>query len=332
MCRWRPNGKCVTCVHSFSLMPFTIFVAHSKDDGNRFVEPLSIAFKRAEMEVVESAWQLAARDSLIDRIFLEGLKGADAFLLVLSRFTISHDWVRHEVEESVVERITDLTPLIVLVLDDVALPAGISDDVPVFYMESPGDMVELSSLVQELGPILQRRGSGGSSHVGEDEGGLRVPGLTGTESTLLALSCRSAIENDSFLVKAEDVSRLAEPLVLDSESFRLALETLNAAGHVKVKRANGGQVSVMEIQRESFGVYMRQVLEDMNEIVADLATEIIGGVRDNQTLVERFELPPLVVTYLLDDLDAKGQITVIRQMKGNRRIKRLSPEFLQIYG
>ena len=197
-------------------------------------------------------------------------------------------------------------------------------------------MIELSALLQELAPLLLNRhgrGQGAAQQADEGDGTeFHVPGLDAIDTTLLALACRSAIENNSLLVKVEDVNLLAEPLQLDPETFRLSLESLSEKSHVKARRANGGQISVMEIERASFGLYMIHVLDDFDEIVGDLAEEIVRGARDNESLVERSQLPPMVVTYILDELDASGQITVIRQMKGTRRIKRLSPEFQQMYG
>lgn len=297
---------------------------------------MSTALRRVGVEPFADDWLLTGRDSLIDRIFREGLKGANALVVVLSRFNAAHDWVQYELEASVVERVESVTRLVVILLDGRMAPAGLPLGTPVFKVRKPGEMIELSTLLQELAPLLLNRhggGQGAGQQADEGDGSeFHVPGLDAIDTTLLALACRSAIENNSLLVKVEDVNVLAEPLRLDPETFRLSLESLSEKSHVKARRANGGQISVMEIERESFGLYMIHVLDDFDEIVSDLAEEIVRGARDNESLVERSQLPPMVVTYILDELDATGQITVIRQMKGNRRIKRLSPEFQQMYG
>ncbi|MCB1095153.1 MAG: toll/interleukin-1 receptor domain-containing protein [Verrucomicrobiae bacterium] len=316
-------------------MASTLFIAHSKEDRTRFVEPFSTALRRVEVEPSADDWMLTGRDSLIDRIFREGLRDASALVVVLSRFNAAHEWTQYELEASVVERIDSISRLVVILLDGRIAPSGLPPGTPVLSVQQPGDMIELSTLLQELAPLFIKGqvGQGASPHEdGQDANEFHVPGLEAIDTTLLALACRSAIESNSLLVKAEDVNVLAEPLRLDPETFRLSLESLVDKGHVKARRANGGQISVMEIERESFGLYMNFVLDDFDEIVGDLAEEIVNGVRDNESLVERSQLPSLVVTYILDELDASGQITVIRQMKGNRRIKRLSPEFQQMYG
>lgn len=297
---------------------------------------MSTALRRVDVEPFADDWLLTGRDSLIDRIFREGLKGANALVVVLSRFNAAHEWAQYELEASVVERVDSVSRLVVVLLDGRTAPAGLPPETPVFTVQKPGDMIELSTLLQELAPLLLNRPSGGqgaAQQAAEGDGTeFHVLGLDPIDTTLLALACRSAIENNSLLVKVEDVNVLAEPLRLDPETFRLSLESLSEKSHVKARRANGGQISVMEIERESFGLYMNHVLEDFDEIVSDLAEEIVHGARDNESLVERSQLPSMVVTYILDELDASGQITVIRQMKGNRRIKRLSPEFQQMYG
>lgn len=316
-------------------MANAVYIVHSKEDRKRFVDPFSVALGRVDVQSAADNWSLAGRDSLIDRIFLEGLKEAAALFVVLSRFNATHDWSQYELEASVIERIQAACGFAVILLDGRGVPPGLPANTPVFAVNRPGDLIELSSLLQELAPMLtQRQGLAGTAEPadsGDDKNEFQIPGLEPVGTTLLALACRKAIESNSLLVKVDDVNSLAEPLKLDEETFRLALEGLAEQQHVKARRANGGQISVMEIERESFGQYMNYVLEDFDEIVGDLAEEIVSGVRDNETLVERSQLPPLVVTYILDDLDAKGHITVIRQMKGNRRIKRISPEFQHMY-
>lgn len=312
----------------------TVYIAHSRDDRSRFVDPFSLALGRAGITAEADPWQLGSRDSLIDRIFSEGLKGSLAFIVILSRFNSSHEWTQFELEESVVDRIEAVSRFVVILLDSTPAPGELPARVRVFDVKQPGDLMEISTILQELAPILTigRKTSAAAPARGEpDKPELFIPGLEATETTLLALACRSAIENNSLLVKAEDISRLATPMELEPGAFRLALEALDSASYIKAKRANGGQISVVEVERRSFGSYMNHILEDFDEVVGDLADEIIGGVRDNETLVERSQLPPLVVTYILDELDATGQITVIRQMKGNRRIKRISPEFRKRY-
>ena len=312
----------------------SIYVVHSKEDRTRFVELLSVAFQRVGARVESDSWQISGRDSLIDRIFREGLKDAAGLVLVLSRFNAVHEWTRYELDPSVIERIESITRLAVLLLDGREAPDGISERTPVFSVQKPGDLVELSTLLQELGPALLSGNDDFASEASERSDApdaFHVSGLDDTETMLLALACRCAIEKNSLLVKAEDVNVLAEPLQLDEDGFRLAMESLDLKDYISAKRAAGAQISALEVERHSFGIYMNHVLDDFDEIVADLAAEIVRGVRDNETLVERSELPPLVVTYILDDLDEKGHITVIKQMRGHRRIKRLSPEFLQMY-
>jgi hypothetical protein len=314
-----------------------VYIVHSQEDAGRFVAALATALSRAGLDPVTEPWVLGEEESIIDRIFALGLTGSDLLLAVLSRSNEKAGWARFELEQSVTDRIQAVTRFAVVLLDNCDPPPELPGTVPSFRIESPGDFVELSTLIQQLGPVLAGKKVESPAPPASNERARRaaVSGIAGvgdTEATVLALSCRCAIESNAFLVKADDVAALSAPLELDSESFHHCLDLLESAGHIKARRANGGMISTFEVEREAFGHYMDEVIDDLEEIISDLASEILAGVRDNETLVERFELPPLVVTYILDTLDAKGHITVIRQMKGHRRIKRVSPEFKRIYG
>lgn len=61
-------------------------------------------------------------DSLVKKIFEEGLSNADAFLILISKNSINSNWVRQELDVALIKRIEGITRIIPLILDDVKLP------------------------------------------------------------------------------------------------------------------------------------------------------------------------------------------------------------------
>ena len=71
-------------------------------------------------------------DSLVDKIFGEGIKDAKAVIVVLSNFSVEKPWVREELNAAFVKRINNGSKLIPIVIDDKALEdEGVSPDTPV---------------------------------------------------------------------------------------------------------------------------------------------------------------------------------------------------------
>ena len=43
-------------------------------------------------------WEMCAGDSLIDKIFEDGIKNAEIFIIILSKFSVDKPWVREELK------------------------------------------------------------------------------------------------------------------------------------------------------------------------------------------------------------------------------------------
>lgn len=96
------------------------FISHASEDKERFVLPFAKALREAGIDAWVDKWEIGPGDSLVQRIFDEGIAEADAFIVVLSLASVSKPWVREELDAGVVRRITSgrAQRLIPVVLDE----------------------------------------------------------------------------------------------------------------------------------------------------------------------------------------------------------------------
>ena len=101
------------------------FLSHASEDKPGFVEPL--AHELAEMGVTPwlDIWEIMPGDSLVKKLFDEGLDTVDAVIVVISASSAAKPWVREELDAAVVRRITSSTRLIPVRLDDAPVPSPI---------------------------------------------------------------------------------------------------------------------------------------------------------------------------------------------------------------
>ena len=99
------------------------FLSHASEDKEDFVEPL--ARELAEMGVAPwlDIWEIRPGDSLVRKLFEEGLDTVDAVIVVVSESSAAKPWVREELDAAVVRRITGTVRLIPVRLDDAPIPA-----------------------------------------------------------------------------------------------------------------------------------------------------------------------------------------------------------------
>lgn len=88
----------------------------------------SIAIRVAEglqaggIEVWFDKWEILPGDSLIKKIFEEGLAGADAFIVLLSKDSVESRWVQEELDVALIKRIEGVTRVIPVLTGNVQVP------------------------------------------------------------------------------------------------------------------------------------------------------------------------------------------------------------------
>lgn len=98
-------------------MPPKVFVSHASEDKDRFVLEFAEKLRGKGVDAWLDKWEMLPGDSLVDKIFNEGLKEAQAVIIVLSKYSIEKPWVKEELNTSVVNKIDKETRLIPVVLD-----------------------------------------------------------------------------------------------------------------------------------------------------------------------------------------------------------------------
>jgi hypothetical protein len=101
------------------------FVSHASEDKARFVLSFASLLRANGVDAWLDRWEMAGGDSLVQRIFDEGIAEADAIVVVISKYSVSKPWVREELDAAVVKRITDSTRLLPILLDDVDVPPAV---------------------------------------------------------------------------------------------------------------------------------------------------------------------------------------------------------------
>lgn len=74
------------------------------------------------IEVWFDRWEILPGDSLIRKIFEEGLAGADAFIILLSESSVQSRWVQEELNAALIRRIEGVTRVIPVRIDDAQIP------------------------------------------------------------------------------------------------------------------------------------------------------------------------------------------------------------------
>jgi hypothetical protein len=102
------------------------FLSHASEDKERFVLDFAERLRANGVDVWLDRWEMRPGDSLVGKIFTEGIGGADFFMVVISETSVRKPWVQEELDAGVVRKIDGLCRLIPIVLDGAAVPPALT--------------------------------------------------------------------------------------------------------------------------------------------------------------------------------------------------------------
>jgi len=102
--------------------PPKVFISHSTADKERFVLEFAGRLRSNGVDAWVDSWEMNPGDSLVDKIFEEGLKNCEVMIVVLSKHSVESKWVREELNAAMVRKIEKSTKLIPVRLDGCEVP------------------------------------------------------------------------------------------------------------------------------------------------------------------------------------------------------------------
>lgn len=169
------------------------------EDKSRFVIDFATKLRARGIDAWLDKWEMLPGDSLVDKIFEEGIKDAAAVIIVLSKFSVQKPWVREELNAAFVARVNKGSKLIPVVIDDCEVPAALSSTL----WESIGDLSSYDAALDRivasvlgttdkppLGPLPSYTSALLKS----------IGGLAPIDSTILELSCAAAVRNQNSFI------------------------------------------------------------------------------------------------------------------------------------
>lgn len=106
-----------------------VFISHASDDKERFVLGFAAKLRESGIDAWLDKWEMLPGDSLVEKIFDEGLKGARAVIIVLSRYSVRKPWIKEELNASIVKKIAKGTKIIPVIIDDCEVPESLKSTV-----------------------------------------------------------------------------------------------------------------------------------------------------------------------------------------------------------
>lgn len=301
-----------------------VFVSHASEDKARFVVDFAKRLRENGVDAWLDQWEMKPGDSLVDKIFEEGLKEARAVVIVLSATSVQKPWVREELNASVVNRISRGTKLIPVVIDDCDVPEALRSTLWQKVDDLNDYGTSLQRILSAIFDVSDKPALGAPPTRFAGPAPL-IAGLSRVDDLVLRVIARIQIDEDAGLVEWERLK--AEPSLRDVPQQELldSLEILEQHYFIKVGKVIGAPLSHVVLTDLGFLNFAEAYVDDYQGTVNQIAALLVNeDVRQNQELAARVNKPVPFVDFVLNLMESNSYIKVSKYLGGQSHVWEVS--------
>lgn len=305
-----------------------VFLSHASEDKERFVTEFATRLRENGVDAWLDRWEMLPGDSLVDKIFEEGLKEADAVIIVLSQFSVNKPWVREELNMSVVNKISKGTKIIPVIIDDCEVPEALKSTL----WENIGDLENYgNSFKRILSSIfgVTDKPAIGKAPAHESFRYNEISGITKADNIVLKMSCEYALEHNSMTINPNKIFTEENSYDLSKSDIKDCIEILEDHGYIEVSRTSVSDFDdyncYYKISASGFEEYAVAYLDNYSKIVDEIVSAIVNEkIESNLEIQTKLELPIYLVNQTLDLLNQYDHIKLIKTIGGGIHITNVS--------
>lgn len=293
-----------------------VFVSHATEDKETFVEEFSRKLRSDGIDAWLDKWEMKPGDSLVDKIFEEGIKNANAVIIVLSKISVQKPWVKEELNAAFIKRLKEKTKLIPILIDDCEIPESLKSTlwIKIENLDNYAkeyDEIKMSILGTTDKPTLGKL----PRHTLIDQ--LQYYNLSKIDSIVFSEACKISFDTNSELVNTADLlARVTEYDIPEEEIFD-TLEILDKNYYIETLKVLGGKAPAFSITNYGLKTFASEYFSEYNEYEKNVALMIVNeSIENSKEISKNLDIPHLLVVVILQDLTDKGLIKIQRVLGG----------------
>lgn len=296
--------------NAFSSPP-AAFISHASEDKTRFVTGFTERLRAAGIDAWFDKWEIKVGDSLVQKIFEEGIKNASVFIVVISSSSITKPWVREELDSGMVKKIQGCCRLIPLIIDDCQVPIALQH---LKWVK----IADLTSYETELSEIKSAIfGMDNKPPIGRPPPHViatvidYLPDLTKTDNLVFGVLGRYYLTKGESFFQTADVFNDLMALGFSESEVDESLKILNGRGYIKTSTIQGYQIWGIQLYPFSLDAFIRTEVQDYDWQLVTILSKIVNEDQSTSTEIhESTKITIPIILHALDLLKSKGLITL----------------------
>ena len=308
-----------------------VFISHASEDKKRFAVEFAKKLRSKGVDAWLDKWEMLPGDSLVDKIFEEGIKNADAFIIVLSENSVNKPWVREELSAGFVKRISEKTKIIPVIIDECEIPECLKSTLweRIDNLESYEENLE--RILQSIFSVSEK------PPIGDPPKYIRtaidiLPTLNKIDTIVFNNACNIMLKKSDGFINTSELLETLKEFDLSPESILESMEILDSQGYIDAERALGGQIPFFKITHYGFDQYVCHNLQDYDLLVKDICLKILNEkIYLNTEIATAVNAPIVIVNHVLESLENGSLIKAIKALGGHYQIHYVSPELKRMF-
>ena len=297
-----------------------VFVCHSSKDKKRFVLKFATRLRENGIDAWLDKWEMQIGDSLVDKIFDEGIKNCEKFIIVLSKNSIGSKWVKEELDTGVVKKIEKQTTIMPIIIDDdieipTVLIATVCKKIP--NLESYDD--EFEEIVNAILGITERPTLGEIPKYAIEIA--TIGDLSQIDSTILKLIVEHLLETGKWirLISGENLKSIWKENEITREQVEETLEILDGEAYISMGLTTEGWFrSHFKVANDAIKEYAENYVDDFDKKVLTVISKIINeNIMRSDVLAEQSSLHLIIVNSLIEKWDENEYIKWTNSFTGD---------------
>jgi hypothetical protein len=307
-----------------------VFISHASEDKKRFVIDFASKLRNNGIDAWLDKWEMLPGDSLIDKIFEEGIKNADVMIIVLSNNSVSKKWVKEELNAGIVKKIEKNTKIIPVIIDDCVIPESLKSTVWQRISNISSYDEEFEIIKNSIFGIYQIPNLGKIPNYASTAISV-IPDFTKEDTIVLKEVCEKAMEVGFGDFGVSKIFENVKKYDITYEIFYESIEILDNRYCFESIKTNKG-IEHITLTTYGFELYANNFLNNYGESIDKVSYFLVNSKSQlsNTKIEEETHLNSYLIRHILDLLENKSLINQIKVSGGGRIITSVSPELKRI--
>lgn len=304
------------------------FICHANADKARFVLGFAKRLRQKGVKAWLDKWELNPGDSLVDKIFEDGIAQTDVMIVILSNNSVKSKWVREELGVGFLKKIEGKIRLIPITIDRCKIPECLSNVFRVRIDDLNNYDYELRSVIRTIynrPPVSQPLGKS-PKYTCELSPELQGINLDSVDITVFRTIYEFSLEHNRPHISTDEIIDDIKNQEITEDMFLESLLILKEYELVRLAFSTKKLPIFTDTKQFGFDTFLHSFFPNFSELERSIASLIVNdGARFASSIADSLNVKLIIVWHVIRGFSDKGYLKILSEVTLDSHIWDISP-------